>query len=455
MKKNILAFLLLLGYAVSQAQVGIGVANPDASAVFEVASTTKGLLPPRLTTGQRTAIVSPVAGLMVYNTDNKIFEWYDGAVWQGVEVKSNKSATVTLGSSDIFYPTQNAVKTYVDAQVSSATPDATTLAKGKIQLAGDLAGTAALPKIVGINGIALSGLTTGLLKNTTGTGIPVIATVRTDYAEPTTALGTGILKNTTATGAHTIAVAADFPVLNQNTTGNAATVTTNANLTGDVTSTGNATTIAAKSVTAAKLSPTTAGAAGQVLSIDGATNLVWANATAATTASNGLTATSGNVTLGGTLSAATTITGATFPLAITSTASNGFSIDGTTFSVDASSAKHYVGIGTATPLSKLEVNGAATNSAPVPVTINTIDFSLNNLASTSVVATAFTLNGLKNGGAYTLVASATTNTGSAGFVATGFTINYMSTVAMTSGKQHIYSFIVLNNQVYVSMATQN
>lgn len=48
-------------------------------------------------------------------------------------------------------------------------------------------------------------------------------------------------------------VAADVPTLNQNTTGNAATVTTNANLTGDVTSVGNATTIASGVVSNAKL----------------------------------------------------------------------------------------------------------------------------------------------------------------------------------------------------------
>lgn len=44
-------------------------------------------------------------------------------------------------------------------------------------------------------------------------------------------------------------VAADVPTLNQDTTGNAATVTTNANLTGPVTSTGNATAITANAVT--------------------------------------------------------------------------------------------------------------------------------------------------------------------------------------------------------------
>lgn len=39
-------------------------------------------------------------------------------------------------------------------------------------------------------------------------------------------LATGILKNTTATGVPSIAVAGDFPTLNQNTTGSAATLTT-------------------------------------------------------------------------------------------------------------------------------------------------------------------------------------------------------------------------------------
>jgi len=50
-------------------------------------------------------------------------------------------------------------------------------------------------------------------------------------------LGTGILKNTTGTGAPSIAVAGDFPTLNQNTTGSAATLTTGRTIgmTGDVT----------------------------------------------------------------------------------------------------------------------------------------------------------------------------------------------------------------------------
>ena len=65
-------------------------------------------------------------------------------------------------------------------------------------------------------------------------------------------LATGILKNTTTTGVPSIAVAADFPTLNQNTTGNAATVTTNANLTGPITSVGNATSVASQTGTGSK-----------------------------------------------------------------------------------------------------------------------------------------------------------------------------------------------------------
>jgi hypothetical protein len=61
---------------------------------------------------------------------------------------ANKSTNTSLGTSDTLYPSQNAVKTYVDAaMVAGATPDATTLVKGKLKLAGDLGGTADLPTV--------------------------------------------------------------------------------------------------------------------------------------------------------------------------------------------------------------------------------------------------------------------------------------------------------------------
>ena len=113
------------------------------------------------------------------------------------------------------------------------------------------------------NGTALTGATSGtdylappsgtaILKANSG-GALANATAGTDYSAGTSALATGILKSTTTTGALTIAVAGDFPTLNQNTTGNAATVTTNANLTGVVTSVGNSTSIANGAISNAML----------------------------------------------------------------------------------------------------------------------------------------------------------------------------------------------------------
>jgi len=61
---------------------------------------------------------------------------------------------------------------------------------------------------------------TGILKGN-GTAISA-ATSGTDYSLGTSALATGIVKSTTTTGALTIAVAGDFPTLNQNTSGTAA-----------------------------------------------------------------------------------------------------------------------------------------------------------------------------------------------------------------------------------------
>ncbi|MBK8244918.1 MAG: hypothetical protein IPK88_15945 [Saprospiraceae bacterium] len=79
----------------------------------------------------------------------------------------------------------------------------------------------------------LSNLTTnGLIKTSGSIGDISIATAGTDYSAGTAGLATGILKSTTGTGALSIAVAADFPILNQNTTGSAATLATPRNIHG-------------------------------------------------------------------------------------------------------------------------------------------------------------------------------------------------------------------------------
>lgn len=58
-------------------------AAADASAMLDVSSTTKGFLPPRMTTIQRTGIPSPANGLMVFDTDTKSY-WYFSDAWKEV-----------------------------------------------------------------------------------------------------------------------------------------------------------------------------------------------------------------------------------------------------------------------------------------------------------------------------------------------------------------------------------
>lgn len=62
--------------------ISIGTGSPDASSIIDITSTTKGLLPPRMTTTQKNAISSPAEGLIVYDlTLHKLYV-FDGSVWQ-------------------------------------------------------------------------------------------------------------------------------------------------------------------------------------------------------------------------------------------------------------------------------------------------------------------------------------------------------------------------------------
>lgn len=59
-----------------------GTADADGSAALEINSTTKGLLPPRMTEVQRDAVSSPAAGLFVYNTDTDRLNVFNGTDWE-------------------------------------------------------------------------------------------------------------------------------------------------------------------------------------------------------------------------------------------------------------------------------------------------------------------------------------------------------------------------------------
>lgn len=57
-------------------------AAPNGAAVLDVASTSQGMLTPRMTQAERDAIAAPATGLLIYQTDNRPgFRFYDGTDW--------------------------------------------------------------------------------------------------------------------------------------------------------------------------------------------------------------------------------------------------------------------------------------------------------------------------------------------------------------------------------------
>lgn len=89
MKRNIFASLLVVFFASVSVygQVGVNTSTPDPSAAMDIhspdPSDQRGVLLPRMTTTERTNIVSPATGLMVFDTTDNLFYYWDGTRWLG------------------------------------------------------------------------------------------------------------------------------------------------------------------------------------------------------------------------------------------------------------------------------------------------------------------------------------------------------------------------------------
>jgi hypothetical protein len=64
--------------------VAVGTTSPNSAALLDVSSTTRGFLPPRMTTAQRDAITSPPAGLLIYNTTTNKLNVRAASAWEAV-----------------------------------------------------------------------------------------------------------------------------------------------------------------------------------------------------------------------------------------------------------------------------------------------------------------------------------------------------------------------------------
>src|ERR1019366_1505929 len=87
-----------LGIEIFSQSVGIGAAQftPNASSLLELRSVTQGTLITRMTTLQMNAIIAPAPGLVIYDTDCNVFEYWNGTVW--IPFPSGSTSPATPGA---------------------------------------------------------------------------------------------------------------------------------------------------------------------------------------------------------------------------------------------------------------------------------------------------------------------------------------------------------------------
>ena len=82
---------------------GVGISEvsiiPDGSSILELQSTQRGFLLPRMTTAERDAIIPAATGLLIYNTDTKAFNYFNGTFWIPI-LHTGSGVTSVNGTSD-------------------------------------------------------------------------------------------------------------------------------------------------------------------------------------------------------------------------------------------------------------------------------------------------------------------------------------------------------------------
>jgi hypothetical protein len=214
-----------------------------------------------------TGLVKSTAGTITYITDNST-NWdtayternkWDGGSTGLVAATGRISLGATTLGSNLFTITNPSAITFprynADNTVSALDASTFRTAIG----AGTSSTTGTVTSVTGTAPVSVA----------TGTSTPVISLAsgygdtQNPYTSKTANYILAAPNGTAGVPTFRAIVAADIPTLNQSTTGNAATVTTNANLTGPVTSTGNATAIANGAISNAML------ANGAVASLSG------------------------------------------------------------------------------------------------------------------------------------------------------------------------------------------
>ena len=219
MKYTIIAALIaiaLLGSSHFAKAQGMAVNNTGAaansSAMLDVSSTNQGMLAPRMTSAQRTAISSPATGLLVYQTDGTAgFYYFNGSAWTlfsatgsgatpgGIPYTCANHSTTTIGSimfsliGTISIGVGSALTTHTSMVFSNCHPSLTAYA----------AGTTTFPLTVNLVNISFSTSSNAVTPGTTiGSCIIPAAggTCSVDVAGSTVFAGQGVAVTASNTG---------------------------------------------------------------------------------------------------------------------------------------------------------------------------------------------------------------------------------------------------------------
>ncbi len=110
--------------------VGIGTSSPSASAILDLTSTSKGVLIPRMTASQKSAISSPSTGLLIFQTDAPAgFYYYNGSAWISIS---------NLGTTTRFLPHSSNFAHFAGLQTLSSLASGTYVALNNSDLVIDV-----------------------------------------------------------------------------------------------------------------------------------------------------------------------------------------------------------------------------------------------------------------------------------------------------------------------------
>lgn len=95
----LLLMVLSVNTAYSQNNVGINILVPDPTALLHLESDSLGFLPPRMDTQQRDNISNPATGLVIYNTQDSILQYFNGVCWLNTNQANCNDCYFTMTSS--------------------------------------------------------------------------------------------------------------------------------------------------------------------------------------------------------------------------------------------------------------------------------------------------------------------------------------------------------------------